>query len=151
MEEVADSLTGDLALPRQAEERLEERLGSKGRPELDHQTNRVVGGVPVPVGRSGNHRDRLAAADFHQPSPYPEGDGPGQDLEVGGLQRMDMLSPHEAAGLETGLEAQHLTAGFTRGPQEANALAVFWILDDLTAEGHSTDVTKTRAQYCELK
>lgn len=78
----------------------------------------------------------FAPGDLELPSRDQEGHRPGQDLKVRGLQRMDMFNPHEAARPETGLKAQDPTAGLPRRPQKPDALAVFGILYDLTAEGH---------------
>jgi len=116
----------------ESEEGLEECLRTKGRPELDHHADHMVGGIPVAVWCSRQDGHGLPAGNSQQSSSDPKADGSGQDLEMRRLQRMEMLSTDKAPGLEARLETQDLTAGLPGGPQKTDPLAVFGIVDDLS-------------------
>jgi hypothetical protein len=137
-ERARQSAPARLALGREREHRLDQRLELERRTDLAEEPRLLVAGVPEPVRRARGHGHRVAGLRSQGLAADAQPERAREDVEALGLRRVDVRGGDEAVGLDDRLDANQLAAGLRCGLVEHEHLAGDGVLESVSWPDHSS-------------
>jgi hypothetical protein len=143
-ERVRHALAVGLAVGRQAEHRLDQRLELERRADLAEEAGVGLAGVPEAVRRARLDGHELARTGDDLVGPGPEADLAVEHLEALGLVRMNVRRRDGAVGADDRLDEHGLAVGLLRGLVEDENLAGDGVLETVSLANHVAVLSSVR-------